>query len=98
MLCGYTLLPYILMNPNLTLRFPFAVYIKRRVGVIFPASSVFGGIPYTLYMFDENKTWAQLYPHAKGAAASAMGRVPTHQPTREKNTSGIPGSPPETEL
>lgn len=98
MLRGYTLLPFILLNPNLTLRFPFAVHIKRHVGAIFPASSVLGGIPYMWYMFDKNNTWAQLHPHAKRAAASATGRARTRQPARSKNTGGTPRSPPETKL
>lgn len=65
MLCRYTLLPFILLNPNLTLRFPFAVHLKRHFGAISPVSSIFGGILSTLSMFYENNTWGQLYSHAE---------------------------------
>lgn len=65
MLWRYTLLPFILLNPNLSLRFPFAVHFKRHFGAILPVSSMFGRMPCTLCMFYENNTWGQLYSHAE---------------------------------
>lgn len=40
----YTALPFILLNPNLTMRFPFAVHFRTHFGAISPTSCMFCGI------------------------------------------------------
>jgi len=45
MQCRYTLLPCILLNPNLTLRFPLAVHFKMIFGAAPPMSCMLCGAP-----------------------------------------------------
>lgn len=89
MLCRYTLLPFILLNPNLTLRFFFAVHFKRHFGAIFPVSSVFGGIPCMLYMFYENNSYIPMPTNMlrQGGPERVKWML---QPAREANTGRIP--------
>lgn len=85
----YTALPFILLNPNLTMRFPFAVHFRRHFGAISPTSCMFVGFfVYTMYVLWE--------PHVGAASpqvgVSAKGCAQMLQPARGTNTVRIPRS------